>query len=450
MKATVRDRSSRSFKTEWPCEPVHLSSHDPLLPRFLLYNHHPLWPHGKAYVYEADTSVKAQKALLEHAKERKISGRFEDELRKEGEMQLLPYEAVFTWKKGQRDPCQDVIQLWVTDERLYDTISSTFQDEVTQIQEDILGPINKRQTGRPRKNAEGDIVGGFHSERSFHRSKPVRDDGSRCYQFQGLSMEKPRAVSSVNANSKLPDDQDHKLQNRMLKTFTAIGVAAMKLAPASVQHAAQLKAELVNSPPIGQDNNFYHQENQINISQAQSFDSPSIISELGPFGERHNDNEDNEARYSNASVHSHLPDNYHPGIFIFYELDRNINFCFSGLRYHGGTPATAPEDSIPTEWTRQSLAALPGGVILYVTPEMQEHCDYRLWSTRSAYVTDGAELMTCKAHMAFVSRLLLRVHCSFNALSCTEYDHAVMPTHIERHATSCENRSKHFLVQYQL
>ncbi|KAF8584213.1 hypothetical protein K439DRAFT_1616827 [Ramaria rubella] len=60
---------------------------------------------------------------------------------------------------------------------------------------------------------------------------------------------------------------------------------------------------------------------------------------------------------------------------------------------------------------RQSLAALPGGTILYVTPKMQEHCipenDYRLWSTRSAYVTDGAELMTCKAHTTFVSRLLL-------------------------------------------
>ncbi|KAF8573164.1 hypothetical protein K439DRAFT_1625262 [Ramaria rubella] len=381
-----------AFGDEWPQEPVDLLSHDPLLPKFYQYDHHPLWPYGKAYVYEVDTSPKAQQALSDHVKVRKIVGRFEDDLKQQGELQLLPYKAVFARKKDNQDPCDDVIQLWVADGRLYDSISPTFRDE--------------RQHGSPRKNSEGKIIGGFHFERSLHRSRPVRDDGSRGYQYQGLSMEKPRAVSSVNANSKLPDDKDRQLRNRMLKTYAAIGVAAMKLALESVQHAAHLKAELVNSLLTAQDDNFYHCGSQINMSQAQMYDGPLTITDLGPSGDRHNDNNDEESGYSNASVHSHLPVDYHPGLFMFYELgvfirlERNVNFCFSGLRYHGGTPPTAPLGVIPPAWNTQSLAALPGGSILYVNPEMQEHCiptkEYRLWSTRATYVTDGSDLMSHK------------------------------------------------------
>ncbi|KAF8578651.1 hypothetical protein K439DRAFT_1621167 [Ramaria rubella] len=226
----------------------------------------------------------------------------------------------------------------------------------------------------------------------------------------------------MNANSKLPDDKDRQLQNHMLKTYTAIGVAAMKLAPESVQHAAQLKADLVNSPLIVQDDNFYHRESQSNMSQAQMYDGHLTITDLGPSGDRHNDNNNEESGYSNALVHSYLLAEYHPDLFMFYEL---------GLRYHGGTPPTAPPGVTPPAWNtriliiqyparhlmnmsaRQSLAALPGGAILYVTPEMQEHHvpkkKYQLWSTRATYVTDGYDLMSQKAHTTFVARLLLQL-----------------------------------------
>ncbi|KAF8573365.1 hypothetical protein K439DRAFT_1625127 [Ramaria rubella] len=196
----------------------------------------------------------------------------------------------------------------------------------------------------------------------------------------------------------------------------------MKLAPESVQHTARLKAELVNSLLITRDNNFYHREIQINMSQAQMYDGPLTITGLGPSGDRHNDNNDEESGYSNASVHLHLPADYHPGLFMFYEL---------GLRYHGGTPPTAPPGVIPPAWNariltiqypvrhlmnksaRQSLATLPGGSILYVTLEMQEHCittkEYRLWSMRATYVMDGSDLMSRKVHTMFVGRILLQL-----------------------------------------
>ncbi|KAF8581468.1 hypothetical protein K439DRAFT_1619050 [Ramaria rubella] len=218
----------------------------------------------------------------------------------------------------------------------------------------------------PEKPQRAKLLGAFTLSEAFI-------DLDQCYQYQGLSTEKPRAVSSVNANSKLPDDKDHQLQNCMLKTYAAISIVAMKLAPESVQHAVQLKADLVNSPLIAQDNNFYHHESQINMLQAQMYNGPLTITDLGPSGDRHNDNNDEESGYSNASVHSHLLAEYHPGLFMFYEL---------GLRYHGRTPPTAPPGVTPPAWNtriliiqyparhlmnmsaRQSLAALPGGAIL--------------------------------------------------------------------------------------
>ncbi|KAF8578568.1 hypothetical protein K439DRAFT_1621241 [Ramaria rubella] len=122
-----------AFGEEWLQEPVDLSSCDPLLPKFCQYNNHPLWPHGKAFIYEADTSPEAQLALLKHAKDRKIVRRFEDDLKQQGELQLLLYQAIFTRKKDHTDPRDDVIQLWVSDGRLYDAISPTFKDEVMQL-----------------------------------------------------------------------------------------------------------------------------------------------------------------------------------------------------------------------------------------------------------------------------------------------------------------------------
>ncbi|KAF8580739.1 hypothetical protein K439DRAFT_1619550 [Ramaria rubella] len=133
MKAMTSPSLPRAFGDEWPQEPVDLLSRDLQLPKFYKYPHHPLWPYGKAYIYEADTSPKAQQALLEHTKMSKIVGRFKNDLKKHGELQLLPYEAVFTRKKDNQDPHNDVIQLWVANGKLYDSISPTFRDKVTQL-----------------------------------------------------------------------------------------------------------------------------------------------------------------------------------------------------------------------------------------------------------------------------------------------------------------------------
>ncbi|KAF8577797.1 hypothetical protein K439DRAFT_1621811 [Ramaria rubella] len=97
VKAMTSPSLPRAFGDEWPQEPVDLLSRNQQLLKFYKYPHHPLWPY--AYIYEADTSPKAQLALLEHAKMKKIVERFKNDLKKHGELQLLPYEAVFARKK---------------------------------------------------------------------------------------------------------------------------------------------------------------------------------------------------------------------------------------------------------------------------------------------------------------------------------------------------------------
>lgn len=82
----------------------------------------------------------------------------------------------------------------------------------------MLGPIHLRTDEAPTKAEDGSLKGGVLFERSEFRAVPARP-GIRCYQYQGLSTETARNVSSVNANSKTPVDEDRKLKNRIMKVI---------------------------------------------------------------------------------------------------------------------------------------------------------------------------------------------------------------------------------------
>lgn len=87
-------------------------------------------------------------------------------------------------------------------------------DRLEAVRDEILGPEHERAPDL--KYVDGELRGGIQFERCEHRSNPV-DEGTRCYQYQGLSTEKPRSVSSVNINSKMPDDTPRVLRTRILK-----------------------------------------------------------------------------------------------------------------------------------------------------------------------------------------------------------------------------------------
>lgn len=220
-------------------------------------------------------------------------------------------------------------------------------------------------------------------------------------------------------------------------------MATIRLAPDSFHEAACLRAELVNAPRVAHDDNVYFTQVQANVSKCYPRNSADNMEQLGGFGDMHTD-WDHPGKMTVAGAFSHMPDRYHPGLFILYELgvfvrlDNGHHVCFSGLRYHGGFPPTAPEGEQPASWAcrllhvsypsdaitnmsgRQAIGPLPGSGegskddILYLSPEMAEHIvpnvkDYPLYSQRANYVSDSVGILSAEAHTTFVSRLLLRV-----------------------------------------
>lgn len=217
-------------------------------------------------------------------------------------------------------------------------------------------------------------------------------------------------------------------------------MATIKLVPEPFQRASRLRAELVNAPRIGDDDNVYFTQVQANISKCYPRNNCQKMEQLGAFADRHVDG-DHAGKYTCAGACSDMPASYHPGLFILYELgvfvrlDNGHHVCFSGLRYHGGTPPTAPGDETPQFWAcrllhisypslhltdmrgKQSIG--PSGIsnheILYLTPEMMNHCipnlkDFPLHAQRASYVSDGVGIMSQEAQTTLVSRLLLQVN----------------------------------------
>lgn len=214
---------------------AHPATRHPLLPRFIKYNKtHPLWPWGPAYVYEWDTTPSLQESFYKEMYKRKVPGRFEAELERDGEMWLKPYEAVFVrhigeslyvylvfqtsynMSTGATDPHKDILQAMVTDEGRLKSISPTFFEELLQVRDEMLGPMHLRSEEAPTRQSDGSLKGGVLFERSETRAVPVHSN-TRCYQYQGLSTEVPKSLSSVNVNSKTPIDEDRALKSRILK-----------------------------------------------------------------------------------------------------------------------------------------------------------------------------------------------------------------------------------------
>jgi hypothetical protein len=214
-------------------------------------------------------------------------------------------------------------------------------------------------------------------------------------------------------------------------------MATVRLAPESFHKAARVRAELVNAPRMAHDENVYFTQVQANISKCYNHNTENNMEQLGGFGDRHTD-WDHEGKFTVAGAFSHMPPTYHPGLFMLYELgvfarlDNGHHICFSGLRYHGGTPPTASGDEEPVYWAcrllhisypskkatdmscRQALGPLPGDEILYLSPEMTEHNipdleNFPLHAQRANYVADSVGILSPEAHTTFVSRSLMRV-----------------------------------------
>jgi len=216
---------------EFPFTPVRLpSTRDPRLPQFIMYDgNHPLWTHGKAYVYECDNDPEKQRTFSQFVQGRKVKEKFEKELEDAGDLRLFPGEAMFARKRGKvsyrippplanyligaSNPLEDMIQIYLHDQSLLPP--GLKEKELVPLRMDILGDIEKRTGDKPILQ-EGVPKGGTAFERCIHRSFPVKKD-TRCYQYMSFSTQKVKNLTAPNVNSKAPPDEGRKLRERMVK-----------------------------------------------------------------------------------------------------------------------------------------------------------------------------------------------------------------------------------------
>ncbi|KAF8575678.1 hypothetical protein K439DRAFT_1623418 [Ramaria rubella] len=278
--------------------------------------------------------------------------------------------------------------------------------------------------------------GGTAFERSKNRAKPV-ESGCRCYQYMMLTTQKPRDLTTPNLNSKYPDNADRQLRQDIHKPLCQAVLASINMGPSYLLDATHLRASIVGLPNLGVDDNVQFAAFQLNFSKCYEHGKVgALFQDMGFFGGMHVDAGD--ASYlSNLTILSDLPCEYYPGVFMLYKLgiyirmDLFIGVNFSGLRLHRGMAPTAPPGVEPVSWgyrfasvsyapsrvmdmsSHQALAILPGGNMLFVTPEMSEHTlpspRFNVPSNQSNHVVDGVGLMTRQAHTSFIARMCLRV-----------------------------------------
>src|SRR3977135_3080528 len=203
---------------ELPFTPVRLpSTRDPRLPQFIMYDgNHPLWTHGKAYVYESDNDLEKQRTFSQFVQGRKVKEKFEKELEDAGDYGCFLERLCLHVKKvrfpmdpppllanhliGASNPLEDMIQIYLHDQSL---LPPGFKEkELVPLRMDILGDIEKSTGDKPILQ-EGMPKGGTAFERCIHRSLPVKKD-TRCYQHMIFSTQKVKNLTAPNVNSKAP------------------------------------------------------------------------------------------------------------------------------------------------------------------------------------------------------------------------------------------------------
>ncbi|KAF8573673.1 hypothetical protein K439DRAFT_1624899 [Ramaria rubella] len=375
------------------------------LPTFLLYSRtHPLWPNGDSYIYEWDIGINEQKSYFQWTKSRSVEAIYEQDLDRAGEMRLYPGQAVFACDKdmssiltiqtaklltSDADLKKDVIQAYVTDESTY---PMGFKDnELLPACDRILGDVRERSSNRP-KMVGGQLHGGTAFKRSQNRAHPVE---SSC------------TKTSIRAIFFTPN--------------CSFGASALNL---------------------GVDDNIHFVAFQLNFSKCYKHGNAAALrQEMGFFGGMHVDAGGHPAYLSNLTVLSNLPHDYHPGVFMLYELgvyirmDAYTGVNLSGLRLHVGTAPTAPFGKKPDPSayrlchvsypphcvmdmsSRQALGVLPGSNMLFNVP-----------SNQANHIVDGVGLMTRQAHISFIVCMCLRVVQYITSQLPSSYNLHVDPT----------------------
>ncbi|KAJ7776599.1 hypothetical protein DFH07DRAFT_766793 [Mycena maculata] len=410
-------------------------------------------PGGRTYIFYQDTSEEGCKKTWEQEKDLEVPLCSYKMVLNLGYLELIDRDAVFSRSlHGSQDPMQDVIQVWVTGERLYTREQKT---EIENARDTMLGPksLRTRKRAYPRLDTKGNPTGPVEGGTAYERStvavsvKPP----ARVYTI-GPSVEAPTSIMGPARSSKVPNGLDSTqllARNTLLRASSAAAMAAAREAPEQHQRLLKEHSELIGKPHTGSADNWAYSTVQNNIApakqetemlEAEIFDKAhgSLSSDLGEFGEGHIDSHDHPVYDTHMASCHDVPSYYEPGLFfilqlgVFIRVTQYSGLSFTGLRKHGGTPPKCPIGKELRSWayrfvmihypakrmlngtTRYSLGALPKKEPLIVAPEWmhagtagQEDWSPPPTTGRATFIREGAGMMEPMALVTFVVHALI-------------------------------------------
>ncbi|KAH6907178.1 hypothetical protein BKA70DRAFT_1223557 [Coprinopsis sp. MPI-PUGE-AT-0042] len=342
---------------------------------------------------------------------------------------------------GSKAPEKDKVVVWS-----FSGLDHPKEDivEMKRVRADILGDPSKITPNKAKKEAKtGEYLGGIEFERhedaiSIHplnRAYPVTTSTQLARNMD--APHKGRKTMAERLSSR------GKLMKALAKIGAKAGMAGMHRGPAGMKHLVKQRADYLNIPSIGHEDNAFFPTFQLNVASAvQSKDVSTLDSSLGKYGTIHPDCGDTAASVTAMTCLSKPHPDVDPDIFFIQDFGIAIVFqefdvlYFCGLRYHGGTqPRYRDERTSDEEYNRLTLigypsskfydqpsssafASLPGQPrVLKIFGEMKDYMNHRpvprTRNEQATYVTDGEALMEAQSHLDYIARGLLQMaaHC---------------------------------------
>ncbi|GBE85736.1 hypothetical protein SCP_0802580 [Sparassis crispa] len=336
----------------------------------------------------------------------------------------------------------DVIQYWWSPK---DQLPLEERSAFTDARALGLGSRELRTASKPEL-VDGSWTGGVAWERDT-QAKPI-SGSARCYTLR-QSYESQKNLSAPVPGAKIFEEcvnEHQKMCKTIIQASSHLAMSAFKHAPPYLKQALKCQADVTNLPPLGHSGNYAFPMQQINISATKPSNTLAIAhfkGDLGKFAGKHIDHQDAPEGVTCMHSHSDLDEDDHPGLFYLPEIGAYmvmrgmISVCFSGLRFHGGTPPTSPSDREPSPYSYRivvvnyppsalinadglvGFTSMPNGSLLSLRPEMRDliynnpsaftFSNHGNWGTDGLALTEHCAMFNWYARaMAQFSAYLLR------------------------------------------
>ncbi|KAJ3503547.1 hypothetical protein NMY22_g18213 [Coprinellus aureogranulatus] len=328
MFSSLRQKLKKVGATSDQGAQPEIGGRNPVLPTIEQVSSHPLVkaPHGPIFILKGRQEKEWMESLLGHVAAKKCPKNRKDAEKQGYTIVNASDNPVFLWRdmSGSQKPEHDKIKVWTRPGKSVPVKESTF---MRQVRNRILGDRKKVTSKKASISPEtGEFEGGVAFERSPAAISITPDN--RCYPLS--------TAYQTTRNMHAPQ--------KGRKTTGVGGVAAMAgldgKGPEGLKKLLEDRAEYLNIPRVGDNDNVGFPTQQLNIAGAVEANEGDS---LGKYGGNHADSGDSASAVTGMTCLSETREDVEEDIFfiddfgiglVLSEFD-TVYFC--GLHFHGGT-----------------------------------------------------------------------------------------------------------------